>query len=66
MDTPETWAASPDHPGYRCKTIQREAFTVCILRPDLDQEEQQKREKHLKTVAAAAVKDYMKRKETRT
>ena len=43
MNTPETWAASPDHPGYRCKTIQREAFTVCILRPDLDQEERQKR-----------------------
>ena len=64
MNTPETWAASPDHPGYRCKTLQREAFTVCILRPELDQEERQKREGHLKTVAASAVKDYMKRKET--
>lgn len=66
MDTSETWAASPDHPGYRCKTIQRGAFTVCILRPDLEQEERQKREGHLKTVAAAAVKDYLKRKGTKS
>lgn len=65
MITTETWAASPDHPGYRCKTLQRGAFTVCILRPDLDQEEMRKREGQLKTVAASAVKDYMKRKETK-
>ena len=63
MTTKTEWAASPEHPGYRVKVIQRDSFTIQILRPELDEKEQAKREAHLKAVAESTLRDYYKRKE---
>ena len=63
MTTPTEWAESPEHPGYRVKVIQRDGFTIQILRPELDEKEQAKREAHLKNVAERTLANYYKRKE---
>jgi hypothetical protein len=63
MTTPTEWASSPDHPGYRVKIIERDNFTIEILRPELSAEEQTKREAHLKAVAERTLSNYYKRKE---
>lgn len=64
MDTAvNTWASSPEHPGYRVKTIQRGACTVQILRPELEAPEREKREAHTQAVAERVLRDYYKRKE---
>ena len=63
MTTPTEWASSPDHPGYRVKIIERDGCTIQVLRPELDEKEQAKREAHLKNVAERTLRDYYKRKE---
>ncbi len=63
MQTTETWTTSSEHPGYRCKTIQRGACTVRILRPELGQEEQRKREADIQAIAEKVLRDYYIRKE---
>ena len=63
MTTPNGWAKSPDHPGYRVKIIERDNYTLEILRPELSAEEQRKREAHLKNVAERTLRDYYNRKE---
>ena len=63
MTTPNTWAPSPEHPGYREKVIVRGSCTIRILRPELDEKEQAKREAHLKSVAERTLHDYYIRKE---
>lgn len=63
MTTPNNWAESPEHPGYRVKTIQKGSCTIHILRPMLDEKEQAKREAHIKAVAERVLSDYYKRKE---
>ena len=62
--TPQAeWADSPEHPGYRIKTIQHGACTIQVLRPILDEKERQKREAHVKAVAERVLRDYYIRKE---
>lgn len=56
------WTTSAEHPGYRCKTITRGNFTVTVLKPNLDEAEKAKRERHLKEVAESTLKDIIKRK----
>lgn len=63
MTTPTEWAESPDHPGYRVKVIERDNCTIQILRPELEPEEQTKREAHTKDVAERVLRDYYIRKE---
>lgn len=63
MTTPNNWAESPEHPGYRVKTIQKGSCTIHILRPMLDEKEQAKREAHTKAVAERVLSDYYIRKE---
>ena len=63
MTTPTEWAKSPDHPGYRVKSIERDNFTIQIFRPELDEKEQAKREAHLKAVAERTLSNYYKIKE---
>lgn len=53
------WTLSTEHPGYRCKTIERGNFTVTILRPELAPEERARREAHIKAVAENALKNYI-------
>ena len=59
MENIETWAPSPEHPGYRYKVIQRGACTITILRPELDDAERQKREAHAKAVTERALRSYI-------
>lgn len=66
MSTANTWAASSEHPGYRCKVIQRGGCTIQILRPELNTEEQRRREAHTQTVAERVLRDYYIRKERKT
>ncbi len=56
------WTTSTEHPGYKCKTITRGNFTVTVFRPNLDEEEQAKRERQLKAVAESALKNYIERR----
>lgn len=63
MDATNGWVKSPEHPGYRIKTIQNGACTIHILRPELDERERTKRETHVKAVAERVLTDYYKRKE---
>lgn len=44
MNESSAWVRSPEHPGYRCKTVQHGACTILIRRPDLSEAEQKKRE----------------------
>jgi hypothetical protein len=62
MNTSTEWAESPEHPGYKCKTIKHGACTIHILRPDLGESERAKREAHLKNVAESTLRDYYKRR----
>lgn len=59
------WTLSAEHPGYRCKTIQRGTYSVTVLRPELKPEEQAKREGHAREVIARTIKNYLIRKETK-
>lgn len=63
MTTPTEWALSPEHPGYRVKIIERGNCTIQILRPELDANEQAKREAHVTSVAERTLANYYKRKE---
>ena len=63
MKNPNEWAESPEHPGYRVKTIQKGSCTIHILRPELDEKQQAKREAHVKAVAERVLTDYYNRKE---
>lgn len=63
MSTTNTWTASPENPGYRCKVIQRGGCTIQILRPELEPEEQSRREAHTQAVAERVLRDYYIRKE---
>ena len=63
MTTPTDWVASPEHPGYRSKIIRKGNFTIQLLRPELEDAEQKKREAHLKAVAERTLSNYYKRKE---
>lgn len=63
MSFTDEWVSSPEHPGYRCKTIQIGTCTVQIFRPELDDRERAKREAHVKNVAEATLRSYYKRKE---
>lgn len=64
MTTPTEWAPSPEHPGYRVKVIKHGNCTIQILRPELDEKEQAKREAHAKAVAERTLGGYYRRKET--
>ena len=57
MANSATWTETGD--GYRCKTIERNGCTISIFRPVLGQEEKAKREAHVQTVAAQALKNYL-------
>ena len=59
MESTNTWAPSPEHEGYRFKTITKGACTITILRPELTETERHKRETHTKTVAERALKNYI-------
>lgn len=63
MTTPTEWVTSPDHPGYRVKIVERGNCTIQILRPELEEKEQAKREAHVKAVAERTLSNYYKRKE---
>lgn len=63
MTTPNTWADSPEHPGYKVKVIQHGNCTIQILRPELDAKERAKREANAKAVAERVLRDYYIRKE---
>lgn len=63
METRNKWAISPEHPGYRVKTIQHGTCTIRILRPELSEKERIKRETHVKAVAERVLSDYYNRKE---
>lgn len=63
MTTSTEWVPSPEHPGYRAKTIQHGNCTIHILRPELDNTERAKREKRIKAVAERVLRDYYNRKE---
>lgn len=59
MESLNTWAPSPEHEGYRVKTITRGACTITILRPELGEAERQKREARVKADAESALKSYI-------
>lgn len=59
MESLNTWAKSPEHEGYRFKTITKGACTIMILRPELSEAERKKREAHLKAAAENALKNYI-------
>lgn len=63
MPDSNTWTAPPDHPGYRCKTIQLGACTIYLMRPELPEDERKKREAHTQAVAERVLSQYYKRKE---
>ena len=66
MTNANEWVESPEHPGYRVKTIKRDGYTLQILRPILNEKEEAKRERHLKAVAESVLTDYFNRKEQTT
>ena len=59
MGSLNTWASSPEHEGYRFKTITKGACTITILRPELGEAERTRREAHLKAAAEKALKKYV-------
>ncbi len=63
MNASNTWTSSSEHPGYRCKVIQRGACTIQILRPELEPEEKRRREAHTQAVTERVLRDYYTRKE---
>lgn len=63
MSNPTEWAPSPEHPGYSVKIIERENFTIRILRPELDETERAKREARVKAAAERLLSNYYLRKE---
>ena len=64
MNTTTEWVDSPEHPGYKVKTIKHGNCTIEIFRPNLDDKERTKRENHIKAVAEKVLFNYYKRKET--
>ena len=62
MEDMNTWAPSPDHPGYRVKTIHSKACITTILRPELTDEEREKRMARIKQEAIRLVLNTEKNK----
>lgn len=49
MESTNTWATSPERPGYRSKTIKRGNCTITVHRPVLTDKERTKRERVVET-----------------
>ena len=56
------WIQSNSCPGYREKTVKRGPATVIILRPELDQVEQARREQKTRAELENAMRDYLYRR----
>lgn len=63
MNTVSQWVDSPEHPGYKVKTIKKGNCTIEVLRPILTAEERTKVEAQIKTQAEKVLRDYYIRKE---
>lgn len=63
MNTISQWVDSPEHPGYKVKTIKKGNCTIEVLRPILTAEERTKVEAQIKTQAEKVLRDYYIRKE---
>lgn len=59
------WTPATDRPGYRSKTIKRGPCTVVIYRPELNQDEAARRERHARETLERTLRDYLRRKEQR-
>lgn len=63
MSTSSQWVTSPEHPGYRIKTIKRGNCTIQVLRPELTDKERAKVETQTVAVAERVLRDIYIRKE---
>lgn len=59
MENANEWAPSPEHEGFRSKTITRGACTITILRPELSAAERSKMEAQAKSAMESALKTYI-------
>lgn len=55
------WTQTAERPGYRSKTVQLGAATIIIHRPILTQQETESREKQVKALLVASMKDCIHR-----
>jgi len=61
-----TWTASPEHPGYRTKTLKRGNCTIVVHRPELTDKERAKRERIVESALSSYGKtEAIHRKETK-
>ena len=63
MNTSTEWVDSPEHPGYRVKTIKHGNCTIQVLRPILDDKERRRREAQAVAVTSRVLRDIYIRKE---
>lgn len=55
------WTQSAERPGYKSKTVQLGAATIIIHRPILTQKDTESREKQVKELLKASMKDCLHR-----
>lgn len=62
-DTTSEWTTG-QVPGYRTKTIQRGPCTLIVHRPELTEQEQQKREAQVRDILSNSMREYIRRKDS--
>lgn len=58
MSGTDCWVELPEHPGYRCKLIQRGTITIRVFRPILTETGRKRREQQIMSAVGKTLSKY--------
>ena len=65
MSDADCWVELPEHPGYRCKLIQRGNITIRVFRPILTDTVRKTREQQIMSAVGRVLRKYDNSEETK-
>lgn len=65
MSGTDCWVELPEHPGYRCKLIQRGNITIRVFRPIMTDTEIKRREQQIMSAVGRVLRKYDYSEETK-
>lgn len=65
MSDTDCWVELPEHPGYRCKLIQRGNITIRVFRPILTETGRKRREQQIMSAVGRTLSKYNHSEETK-
>lgn len=65
MSDTDCWVELPEHPGYRCKLIQRGNITIRVFRPIMTDTERKRCEQQIMSAVGRVLRKYDNLEETK-